>query len=307
MKRPEWSADIELNEAAVRALVGEQFPDVSLAALAPFATGWDNALWVTGEGIAFRFPRRAIAVPGVEREIATLPALAPELPLPIPVPLLVGRPTVSYPWPFFATRLLPGREIAEVSLDGRRTRFGVVLAEFLRALHDPALLAAHGGGLPRDPMGRADVTRRVPATRARLRSLGEAGYRAPSALVEQVLDEGLGLAGADGGEALLHGDLHVRHVLVSDEGAPTAVIDWGDICRGDPAVDLSLYWSVLDPDARDAFRGAYGETALTPGRLIRARVLALSLNAALAVYALDTGQAALWREAVGGIDRSLVD
>ena len=69
----EWAADVELDESNVRALIGSQFPDVDLGGLAPFATGWDNALWVTGEGIAFRFPRRAIAVAGVEREIALLP------------------------------------------------------------------------------------------------------------------------------------------------------------------------------------------------------------------------------------------
>ena len=143
----EWAAEVDLDEGRVRSLIGGQFPDVSLDGLAPLAAGWDNALWVTGEGIAFRFPRRAIAVPGVEREIALLPALAPRLPLPIPVPAWVGLPAEGYRWPFFGARLLPGSEIADAPLEGARAPFGLTLAGFLRALHDPALAVALGAGL----------------------------------------------------------------------------------------------------------------------------------------------------------------
>ena len=35
-----------------------------------------------------------------------------------------------------------------------------------------------------------------------------------------------------------HGDLHLRHLLVDAHGAAAAVIDWGDLCRGDPSVDM---------------------------------------------------------------------
>jgi aminoglycoside phosphotransferase (APT) family kinase protein len=41
-------------------------------------------------------------------------------------------------------------------------------------------------------------------------------------------------------EALTHGDLHARHLLVDDSGAATAVIDWGDVCVADPGIDLSI-------------------------------------------------------------------
>jgi aminoglycoside phosphotransferase (APT) family kinase protein len=94
---------------------------------------------------------------------------------------------------------------------------------------------------------------------------------------------------------------------VDDAGAPSAVIDWGDVCVGDPSIDLSLYWSLLDPPARAAFRVAYGPDALTPPRLLRARVLALSLNGLLARYALDIADPALLAEALAGLDRTLVD
>ncbi len=85
------------------------------------------------------------------------------------------------------------------------------------------------------------------------------------------------------------------------------MIDWGDVCVGDPSIDLSLYWSLLDGPGRAAFRDAYGAAALTPARLLRARVLALSLNALLARYALDIGDASLLAEAVAGLERTIID
>ncbi len=302
--QPEWAAEVDLDEAAVRSLVGGQFPGVSLDGLAPLAAGWDNALWVTGEGIAFRFPRRAIAVPGVEREIALLPALARRLPLPIPVPAWIGRPAAGYPWPFFGAQLLPGMEIAEAPNEGARAAFGATLGTFLRALHEPSLVAELGGGLARDPIGRADMRRRVPRTRDRFTTLASLGlWTAPPAAVA-LLDEAETLP-PSGDEVLVHGDLHVRHVLVGPDGRPSAVIDWGDLAVADPSVDLSLYWSQLDAPARAAFGAAYGAGRLTAARLLRARVLALFLDAALAAYAHDTGNEALLRTTIAGLERTL--
>ncbi len=303
---PEWRAELDLDEGQVRSLVGAQFPGLNLAGLTRFAEGWDNALWVTGEGLLFRFPRRAIARAGVEREVALLPALAPRLPLPTPVPTWVGVPSDAFRWPFFGARLVPGREIAEVALDGRRDGAGAALGEFLQVLHEPALVRDLGAGLPRDPMGRADMAVRVPRTRDRLAAVETAGLWSVPAKADAVLRAAEALP-ATSEVALVHGDLHVRHLLVDDAGRPSGVIDWGDLCLADPAVDLSLYWSLLDPAARSAFAVAYGIEKLLPERLLRARVLALFLNAALLAYAADVGNMALAGEASAGLDRTIQD
>jgi aminoglycoside phosphotransferase (APT) family kinase protein len=81
-----------------------------------------------------------------------------------------------------------------------------------------------------------------------------------------------------------------------------AVIDWGDVCRGDPSIDLPLFWAALPPAARSEFAGAYGP--LDEATLLRARVLALFLCAILSVYARHEGMAALEAEAVAGLDRA---
>jgi aminoglycoside phosphotransferase (APT) family kinase protein len=104
--------------------------------------------------------------------------------------------------------------------------------------------------------------------------------------------------------AVLHGDLHVRHVCVED-GHLSGVIDWGDVCVGDPSFDLQLAWSLLPPRGRVAFVDAYG--SIDPERLLRARATALYFGAMLATYAHSVDDDALRRECVAGLDRTLVD
>ena len=105
---PVWEAEIVVDEALARRLL-RQFPELEPGALRPLGYGWDYTIWVVDERYAFRFPRRQIGVPGTEQEIAVLPKLAPLLPVAVPTPLFVGRPTDEYPWPFFGSSLLPGR------------------------------------------------------------------------------------------------------------------------------------------------------------------------------------------------------
>jgi hypothetical protein len=80
------------------------------------------------------------------------------------------------------------------------------------------------------------------------------------------------------------------------------VVDWDDLCRGDPAVDLLLYWCFLPPAARGAFRDAY---PVRDEQLLRARVLSLFLCGSLAVFGRHERLPALERESLAGLDRTL--
>ncbi|WP_268960755.1 phosphotransferase [Rhodococcus sp. T7] len=55
----------------------------------------------------------------------------------------------------------------------------------------------------------------------------------------------------------LHGDLHPANVVVR-EGMLTGVIDFGEMCAGDPATDLSAAWILLPASAARRFFDAYG-------------------------------------------------
>ena len=296
---PVWAAEMVVDEGLVRRLLA-QFPELAVRSLRRLAEGWDNSVWVVDERYAFRFGRRAVAIPGVEREIAVLPGLAPLLPLPVPRPVFAGSPTEEYPWPFFGSELLPGVEACDANLgDDARLGVGLELARFLRALHALDV----DGSLPVDFNHRAEMGKRTTLARDELAELEPLGlWRAPPHVLG-LLEDAERLPPPEP-PVLVHGDLHFRHVLV-ENGTASGVIDWGDVCRADPAIDLPLYWGFVPPDGRAAFLDAYG--AVNEAQLLRARVLAIGLCAVLARYGRHEGFGGVEREGVAGLERTLVD
>lgn len=299
---PEWDPEVVVDEALARRLIEEQFPELAGARVRLLAAGWDNTVFAVDDRWAFRFPRRAMAIPGVEREMEHLPRLARMLPVPIPEPRFLGTPTAEYGWPFFGAPLLGGEEPTVGIDDVARARLAPSLGRFLRALHD----AKPVGDLPHDPMGRVDMARRVPFAADRLDQLAGSGLADHRAAAEKLLRAGSALP-PSARAAIVHGDLHFRHVLVDAARAdPLAgIIDWGDLCRGDPAMDLHLAWSLLPPGARPAFWAAYGP--IDPDQEVRARVVGLFLGAVLALYGDREGLPGVRDEALAAVERTLLD
>ena len=300
---PEWSAEVVVDEAAARSLIAVGFPQLADGELRLLGEGWDSTVWLLDERWVFRFPRREVAVPGLRRELEVLPLLASRLPAAVPEPVFVGEPAGGFPWPWSGSAFIPGRELADAGLgDAQRTALAARLARFLRVLHDTDPAAVGGRRLPVDPVRRSDMPFRVEATRRRLAQVQRLGiWRAPAS-VEPLLARALAL-GPPAAPVLVHGDLHLRHLLVGDDGGLAGVIDWIDVCRADPAIDLPLYWAALTPTARRAFLAEYGP--VSGEQLVRARVLSVFLCATLAEYAAELGMAPLLREAVAGLDRSM--
>jgi aminoglycoside phosphotransferase (APT) family kinase protein len=178
--------------------------------------GWDSRAWLDGDWL-HRAPRREEVRPRLLAEARLLPWLAPQLPLPVPIP----EPT-QYG---VRHRLLVGEPLEEAS-----TAMGRELGLFLKALHavDPAEAVAHGAG---DAVtAAADKVRFLDEARALvLPLLPEASQVAGGALLNRV--EGVRTA-------LIHADLGPDHLLVRD-GRITGIIDWTDSEIGDPALDLS--------------------------------------------------------------------
>jgi aminoglycoside phosphotransferase (APT) family kinase protein len=300
---PEWDAEIVVDEQLARRLI-DQFRELTVHSLRSLAEGWDNTVWLADERWVFRFPRRAIVVAGIEREMALLPLLSRLLPYAIPTPRFLGQPADGFPWPFFGSRLLPGREACDVNLDDHaRVQIGRELAVFLRRLHSADVAEAVDGShdLPVDPNGRTDMAARVPKVREQLNEVERRGLWRVPPTVKEVLEKAAVLKEAVP-TAVVHGDLHFRHVLVDDGTRLTGVIDWIDLCHADPSIDLLLFWSFLPPNGRDLFLDAYGD--LSDEQLLRARVLAFYLCAILACYGDAQGLANVKREAVEGLARA---
>ena len=301
---PQWAPERPVPPDLVAGLIARQFPRLAGAPVEPLAAGWDNIVYRVAGQWVFRFPRRETALPGVRREMIFLPRIAPHLPLPIPVPEFAGAPSDQYPWPFWGARMLPGSELAQAGLpDARRHTAAAGVGGFLRALHEPGLVTvADARQLPADPMGRADAVKRARMSREILARLAGQGLWVPGPATGRLIQDAERLGGPSGAPVLAHGDLHVRHLLVGAGGQAAGVIDWGDLCLADPAVDLSLAYGAFAGPARAALLDAYGPVS-TETRT-RARILALFLCAALAEYAASEGMSRLLREALTGLGRA---
>ena len=201
-----------------------------------------NEAWVC------RVPRTAAAGRGLRREAALLPWLAPQLPLPIPVPHRTGRDAQGRLL-FAASPFLPGPSLSPARyrrLDAAtRARCAAQLGRFLARLHavDPAAAPAGGAGVPVFGLG-ALATYLWPRAQRTLPP-GAAGLE--QRFLARVLGRGDGPE--NGGPASwLHGDLSHGHVLFDPAaGAVSAVLDFGDLRRGEPAWDLVFLYRDYGP------------------------------------------------------------
>src|SRR6188472_4537952 len=95
-----WRPEIAIDMDTATNVLREQFP--RFAKVEPLGEGWDYTAFRVDGDLVFRFPRRAVVLPGMEREIETLPRL--DLPVMVPAPLFVGEPSAEFPWRFFGAR-----------------------------------------------------------------------------------------------------------------------------------------------------------------------------------------------------------
>jgi len=237
-------ADFRYDQDLVRALLREQHPDLADLELRDVDGGWGNQQWRLGEELGVRLPRAEGAPELLRVEQKWLPELAKRLPLPTPVPMRIGEPSDLFDHTWTITRWVhgvPADHEPITSLDAAE-----VLAEFLAALHEPA---------PAD----------APISLDRGKPLSSEGFdrwfqliaEHPSAeRAREVWEKAVAAPAWTGAPIWLHGDLHPANVVVRD-GTLAGVIDFGDLCSGDPATDLSAAWLLLPAGAAGRFFDVY--------------------------------------------------
>jgi len=283
-------AEVTIDRPLVRALLQEQHADLAQVPLTRIGEGWDNALFRLGDDLIVRLPRRALSATLIEHEQRWLPILSPRLPLPVPVPLRVGRPGHAFPWAWSIAAWLPG-ETALAAPPQDVAGAAVDLARFLRALHQPAPAEA-----PHNPWRGIPLAARTHALMSHLEQLDGLIDRTAAL---RLWDDALSAAPRHGPPVWIHGDLHPGNLLVC-HGRLSAVIDFGDLTAGDPATDLSVLWMLPAPVRSTGFAAARSELGdLDEDAWTRARGWALALGLAfLANSRGDEPMAALGRRTV---------
>jgi aminoglycoside phosphotransferase (APT) family kinase protein len=256
-KKPE----IELTAELVRELLRDQQPDLADRPLTLGARGWDNQLWRLGDDLAVRLPWQTETADSLLlNENTWLPVLAPLLPLPVPVPQRLGQPSARYPHPWIVTTWVPGTpaDRAPATCSGPAAD---ALAAFLTALHRPAPVGApegrgRGGALTQVARG---IARQFDAMTDLYTAVAETEQEPPPDpdTVRAIWDDAASAPRWEGPPLWLHGDLHPPNILTAD-GNFCGVVDFGDLCAGDPALDLAACWILLpDHEAIERFQSAY--------------------------------------------------
>ena len=240
-------AEVTLTDELVTSLVASQHPDLAHLSVKFVEEGWDNALYRLGDELLVRLPRRLAAVEAAHHEHRWLVELGPQLSLPIPVPLRLGGPSEDYPWPWSIVPWfigVPGDLVEKIN----ERKSAMKLGRFLKELHQIAPFDA-----PSNPWRGVALSERT-----------EEFDRYSSQIVDLELRSGAREAYAHalnadafiGPKHWIHGDLHPANALFV-ESTLNAIIDFSDLCAGDPATDLAGGWMMLSPPAIGQMLTAY--------------------------------------------------
>ena len=300
--------DILVDERLARELVAAQHPDL-VAPIVLVANGWDNAMFRLGEHHLVRLPRRTVAADLVLHEQRWLPSIADRVSVPVPVPVRIGRPSpeLGFDFPWSILPWFDGVSAADAE-PAARAAAAVPLARFVAELGVPGPADA-----PLNPYRGVPLAEREEVVIGRLeRGLAVTNPEKIEAL-RAVWNRGLAAPGWSGPPVWLHGDLHPANLVLAapstssgSAGGLAAVVDFGDVCAGDPACDLATAWLSFDAPGRAVFRAEVDRLRETDAAMWdRARAWALVLGSAI-VDTIGTG-GRLGRVGVHALDAVLAD
>lgn len=239
---------VDIDASLAVRLVNAQFPQWRDLPIKPVvSSGWDNRTFHLGDTMLMRMPSGAAYASQVAKEQKWLPILAPHLPLSIPNPIAMGKPSDEYPWSWSIYHWLEGSSAAHAQITDL-TRFAETLAAFLMALQhcdtEGAPIAGPENFYRGGDLSIYDADTQNALTRVQDKHLA----KALSAIWEKALASTWQQA-----PVWIHGDIASGNCLINN-GELVAVIDFGQLAIGDPACDLAIYWTMLSGQSRHRFR-----------------------------------------------------
>lgn len=264
-------ADILINETIARREIEMQC-GLSITSIKLLGEGFDNAVFLVNDQVVFRFPRRKRAIALLEREIAILPLIKNHLNLKVPSPRYFGNPTTEYVSPFYGHELVKGHSGCGVNLTiNEYRRAASALGQFLQKLHamDISKLT------PLTPaFDRADFPKLIDLFNARwplVKKLFDLEYLDKK--IRQICENASQTRPTLSGTMFVHGDLYHRHLLFDNHNDLCGIIDWGDCCQSDIAVDLGIIYQFFPLEVHEDFLRSYGD--VEPETLSYARFVGL--------------------------------
>ncbi|HCJ55685.1 aminoglycoside phosphotransferase family protein [Glutamicibacter arilaitensis] len=250
-------AEIAIGSDLVRDLISTQAPQWASEEITYLATGWDNEVFRLGSELIIRLPRRVLGETIGAKERKWLPELASASGLEIGVPLFEGKPTSDYPFTFSICPFAYGSSAAEMKRR-QRDAYAKEFSGLLKMLHQPAQPDAPASEFRGCPLDTVDARTRLQITQLATE------LQAPAS---KLWDEALAAEVYAGQPVWLHGDPHPHNTIVDDSGSQDStvtLVDFGDLCIGDPASDLGMFWMHFSPAGISEAFDQYGAEPYSP-------------------------------------------
>lgn len=229
----------ELFEPQVRLFIERVqavYSDFHINSARRLGSGQNNDVIAVNDEWIFRFPHHELGAANLNNEATLLRSLKGQLPLQIPFPEYVHIVPENVSRSFIGYRRIAGkpltREWAEGLDDGELKMVAKQLVDFLRALHAQVIPKEAANGSTFEYW--SDMFKRI--QRLLFPHMRPEACEQVSRHFESFLREA-----ADFNTALIHGDFGTDNILVDMDRSnkAVAVIDFGSVGAGDPAVDYA--------------------------------------------------------------------
>lgn len=283
-------ADIDINQEIAKKAIFEQF-GITVKSISILGEGWDNLVYLVNDDLVFRFPRRKVALPLLQREMHVLQVLASKVTLAVPDPIFTCNGCASFPYFFYGHKLIEGKTGCSLALSNSEFKnaahdFGI----FLKTLHELNPVDFYTADDKMTPVfDRADSKKMIKTFQDRLQATRlKTNLNRYNEKIEAIVQNANFYRPEKSKACFVHGDLYHRHLLFDESNKLTGVIDWGDCCVSDPAVDFAVLFQFFPKNVHSVFWNAY-QKPVTVEQKSHACFLGLYYAIALLWYGLDRG------------------
>lgn len=214
--------------------IAAEFPDLKSSTYRYIDEGWDHEIIILDEKIVFRFPADKEYTDKLKNEISVLKFLSSKVTARTP-----DYTFISKNYGFAGYKIIAGKQLAKPLFDclqpHERTKIAKQLADFLSTIHaldvrQPVIISVSPSYLHNDQaLIKSQAEHRLKPL------LSAQDY----SIVQRILIDIDDLLRQRLPTVFTHNDIYSRHLLWDTVAKKLGVIDFSDMCLGDPAVDFA--------------------------------------------------------------------
>jgi len=213
--------------------ISAEFPHLKWTDYIYIDEGWDHEVIVLDDKIVFRFPSDTEYTKKLKYEIEVLKFIQPKLNVKIP-----QYNYISTDHTFAGYTIITGQQIFKPRFDNltiaQRTSIARQLADFLSIIHSQPTDSGVLANLNKSYLGadQANIKASLPKLKLKLDSQ-------EYTIALNILSEIYRLLQKKLPAKFIHNDIYSRHLIWNANNNALGLIDFSDMCLGDPAVDFA--------------------------------------------------------------------